>query len=286
MESAVPNEEIERAVSGHYGWSGLMETIEGELRRHGIEPRDVTVGQLAPVDNYHWLRLAGTLALADTAAITASDHVLDVGGGIGGPARQLASRFGCRVTVLDLTPEYCVVGERLTEWTRLTDKVSFTPGSALDMPFAEGTFDVVWTQHASMNIPDKKRLYGEIARVVRPGGRFAMFDALAGPVQPIHFPVPWAGDESCSFLLSPEQTRAVVAQAGFREVSWLTNTDEAFQAALARPDPNAGQPEGAVEGLNPGLLNGPDGPRMGANVQRNLAEDRIVFAMGLFERMS
>ena len=100
------HEEIERSVSGHYGWSGLMETIEDELRRHGIDPREVTVAQLAPVDNYHWLRLAGTLALADAAATSRGERVLDVGGGIGGPARQLASRVGCRVTVLDVTPEY------------------------------------------------------------------------------------------------------------------------------------------------------------------------------------
>lgn len=102
----MPHRDIERSVSDHYGWSGLMETIEEEIRRHGIEPQEVTVAQLAPVDNYHWLRLAGTLALAEAAAITSTERVLDVGGGIGGPARQLASRYGCHVTVLDVTPEY------------------------------------------------------------------------------------------------------------------------------------------------------------------------------------
>lgn len=277
--------EIERSVSDHYGWSGLMATIEEEIRRHGIEPRDVTVAQLAPVDNYHWLRLAGTLALADAAAITGTERVLDVGGGIGGPARQLASRTGCSVTVLDLTPEYCVVGETLTAWTRLTEKVTFTQGSALDMPFPTGSFDVVWTQHASMNIPDKPRLYDEIARVVRPGGRFAMFDVLAGSRQPIHFPVPWATEQSFSFLLSPEETKAMVARAGFRELVWMTDQDEALRNALAKPDPLGEPPDPPGGGLDPGLLNGPDGPRMGANVQRNLEEDRIRFALGVFERL-
>lgn len=275
---------LNQSISDHYGWSGLMETIEDEIRQHGIDPQQVTVDQLAPVDNYHWYRLAGTLALARLAAITASDRVLDVGGGIGGPARQLATRFGCHVTVLDLTPEYCAVGERLTAWTHLTDKVSFVCGNALDLPFSDGSFDVVWTQHAAMNIPDKPRLYSEIARVVRSGGRFVLFDVLAGPQQPIHFPVPWASDQSFSFLLSPEETRALIAQAGFREVSWITGQE--LEAELERYEASAEDvPATSGSGLNPGLLNGPDGSRMGASVQRNMEEGRIVWAMGLFERL-
>jgi SAM-dependent methyltransferase len=236
------------------------------------------------VDNYHWRRLAGTLALADSAAIRRAERVLDVGGGIGGPARQLASRIGCHVTVLDVTPEYCAVGERLTEWTGLTELVTFVHGSALDMPFPDGGFDVLWTQHATMNIPDKPRLYSEIARVVRPGGRFAMFDVLAGPHQPIHFPVPWASDQSVSFLLSPEEARGLITRVGFREVTWMTDQDHALEAALAKHDP-LGEPDSSGNGLNPGLLNGPEGPRMGANVQRNMEEGRICFAMGVFDRL-
>ena len=206
--------EIDERVNRHYGWSGLMETIEDEIRRNGIDPARVTVDELAPVDNYHWHRLAGTLALARAAAITADDSVLDVGGGIGGPARQLAHRYGCAVTVVDLTAEYCAVGETLTAWTNLEDKVSFVCGNALAMPFPDGSFDVVWTQHASMNIADKAGLYREMARVVRVGGRLAFFDVLAGPNQPIHFPVPWASDPSFNFLLTPDETRALDRPVG------------------------------------------------------------------------
>ena len=273
--------EVDERVSDHYGWPGLMDAIEKEIRRHGIEPEDVTVAQLAPVDNYHAFRLAGTLALATAARISAADRVLDVGGGIGGPARQLADRFGCHVTVVDLTPEYCAVGETLTTWTHLTNLVSFVHASALDMPFDDASFDVVWTQHASMNISDKVGLYREVARVVRPGGRFAFFDILAGPNQPIHFPVPWAADPSFSFLLSPTETRALVASEGFRQTSWLTGAD--LKAELDRSDqedPGAQEPL-----LDSGLLNGPDSAAMGDNVARNLKEGRIVPAIGVFERV-
>ncbi len=274
--------EIDDRISSHYGWSGLMEAIEAELQRAGIDPRNVTVDQLAPVDNYHAYRLAGTLALADAAAIQATDRVVDVGGGIGGPARQLAVRFGCSVTVVDLTAEYCAVGRTITEWTHLSDRVSFVHASALEMPFESGSFDVAWTQHASMNIADKAGLYQEIARVVRPGGRFAFFDQLAGPNQPIHLPVPWASDPSFSFLLAPDETRALISEAGFRELTWLT--DDSLMAELDRFDQPSG--DGAGSGLNPQVLNGSDTVRMGENVVRNLKERRILPVIGVFERVT
>jgi len=273
--------EVDERISGHYGWPGLMDAIEKELRRNGIEPEDVTVAQLAPLDNYHAFRLAGTVALADAAGISAADRVLDVGGGIGGPARQLADRFGCNVTVVDLTPEYCAVGETLTTWTHLTDRVSFVHASALDMPFDDATFDVAWTQHASMNISDKDGLYREVARVVRPGGLFAFFDILAGPNQPIHFPVPWSSEPSFSFLRSPAETRALIARNGFRETTWLTGAD--LKAELDRAE--QADPGGQEPLLDSSLLNGPDSAAMAENVGRNLNEGRIVPTIGVFERL-
>ncbi len=220
--------------------------------------------------------------MARAAAIGAADSVLDVGGGIGGPARQLAQRYGCRVTVLDLTAEYCALGETMSAWTNLADKVSFVCGNALAMPFPGGSFDVAWTQHASMNIADKPGLYREMARVVRVGGRLAFFDVLAGPNQPIHFPVPWASDASFNFLLTPEKTRTMIVEAGFREIAWMVGED--LEAELDRPDPQGDQPS-SHPALNPGLLNGPSGPEMGANVGRNSKEGRILAALGVNERI-
>ena len=272
---------VSERVSGHYGWSGLMEAIDSEIRRVGIEPAEVTVDELAPVDNYHWHRLAGTLALAHAAAVRAEDRVLDVGGGIGGPARQLARRFGCEVTVLDLTQDYCDVGRRLTEWTKLEPLVSFVCADALAMPFADETFDLVWTQHASMNIPDKAGLYREIARVLRPGGRFAFFDVLAGPNQPIHFPVPWAAEPSFSFLVSPEQTQTLIGDAGLREIRWVIGDELDDEIARADQELEETSPHPS---MSPGILNGRNAAEMGANVGRNRAEGRIVAVIGIYER--
>lgn len=274
----------EGVVSAYYGRWNLVATIERALRDAGIDPAHVTVEQLAPLDHFHSFGIAGTLELASLAGITAGEHVLDVGGGIGGPARLVASRNGASVTVLDLTPAFCQAGEALTTWARLADRVSFVCGSALDMPFADGAFDLAWTQHAAMNIADKPRLYAEIHRVLRPGGRFALFDVMAGPNQPIYFPVPWASDESSSFLLTPDEVRSLVTAAGFVERAWLSGPELAQTLGQAAPGTAASGIPASAAPLSVSLLMGPDaGVRM-ANIARNTQEGRTTLGMGVFER--
>lgn len=208
-------------------------------------------------------------------------RVLDVGGGLGGPARTLASRFGCSVVVLDLTEELCRAGEALTAMTGLSDLVAFRQGDALDMPFAAETFDVVWTQHSSMNVPDKRRLYAEIRRVLRPGGRLALHEILAGQTSPLHYPVPWARDPSLSHLQPPREVRSSISAAGLRALSWIDETAAAtewFRRRTSAPTPDAPSPLGLH------LLLGPDFGEMLRNQALNLQEGRIVVVQGVFER--
>lgn len=279
------DDDTERAVSAHYSRGDLLATIEAALRGRGLDPAHLTAEQLAPLDNFHSFGVAGTLELLRLANIQPSEHVLDVGGGIGGPARLLASRVGCAVTVLDLSAEFCRTGETLTEWTHLADCVSFTNGSALAMPFADAGFDVAWTQHAAMNIADKPRLYAEIHRVLRPGGRFALFDTVAGPNPPLIFPVPWARDPSSSFLLPPDEVRALILAAGFAEQTWLSGKQLVDQLAQSAPiiPPSQGAP--AAPPLSPAVLMGPDAPLILANAGRNTQEGRTTLALGVFERI-
>ncbi len=265
----------EPLVSAYYGSWNLVETIERALRDSGLDPADVTVEQLAPLDNFHSYGPAGTHELARLAGVTADQRVLDVGGGIGGPARFLAKSYGCSVTVLDLTEEFCRAGEALTAWTHLTDRVTFVHGSALDMPFPDASFDLVWTQHAAMNIADKPRLYSEIHRVLRPGGRFALFDVMEGPNQPLYFPVPWASDPTFSFLLSPDDVRVAISAAGFAERAWVAGAE--LQATIQLPPVPANS-------LNPGVIMGADASTRMANIMRNTKEGRATLGMGIFER--
>jgi len=201
-------------------------------------------------------------------------HVLDIGGGLGGPARTLAMNIGCHITVLDLTEEYCRVGEMLTARTGLSDRVSFQHGNALEMSFADCSFDAVWTQHATMNIEDKERLYAEIHRVLRPGGRHALHEVMAGPVQPIHFPVPWAYDATISFLRPAEAVRTLLKETGFTELVWVE-----IPSPVPPPVPTSG---GAPPlGLHLVLS---DFAARGRNFGRNLREDRVRVIQGVFER--
>lgn len=268
------------AVDAHYGRAGLGARILEALRAAGKDVESLTPEDLAPVDQFHILGHEATLELARRAALRAGAAVVDVGGGIGGPARVLARDFGCRVTVLDLTEEFCRVGADLTRRAGLGDQVRFEHGSALRMPFADGAFDAGWTQHSSMNIEDKDRLYEELRRVVRPGGRLALHEIMGGPNQPIHFPVPWARDASISFLRPAPAIRRLLADLGFKEVTW-TDTSARSLAWVRERMAAAG---GGPPPLGVHLMLGPDAPAMFGNVERNLQEERIVVVEAVFER--
>ena len=193
----------DRPVGEHYARGDLAARILEALRAAGKDPDALTTDDLAPIDQLHIRGKEATLELAHRAGLTSGTRVLDIGGGLGGPARTLASEFGCTVEVLDFTEEFCRAGEHLTTRTGLSNQVSFRHGNALEMPYPDARFDVVWTQHSSMNIADKERLYAETQRVLRPGGRLALHEILAGPVSPIHFPVPWARDPDLGSLRPP-----------------------------------------------------------------------------------
>ncbi|MCA1725141.1 MAG: methyltransferase domain-containing protein [Thermomicrobia bacterium] len=270
-----------QSVSAHYTDGDLGEKILGALRATGKDPDALTMDDLTPVDQFHLGGKPATLALIERAGLRPGMRVLDVGGGLGGPARTLATAANCTVTVLDLSAEFCQVGRMLTARVGMSDRVTFQHGSALAMPFADGEFDAVWTQHATMNIADKGRLYAEISRVLRPGGRLAMHDAMAGPVQPIYFPVPWARDPTISFLCSSAAVRALLVGIGFREIEWVDEREKIVAIlrrqvsilALNGPPP-----------LGMQLLIGTQFPEILGNVARNLEEDRLTIIQAVFER--
>src|SRR5918998_6610430 len=231
----------DRSVGAHYGSGNLATRILEALRTAGKDPDALATADLTPVDQLHARGRGATLELARLAGITSGMRVLDVGGGLGGPARTLASEFGCEVEVLDLTEEFCRAGEVLTARTGLDDRVSFQHGDALEMPYPEAGFDVAWMQHSSMNIPDTEGLYKEIHRVLRPGGRLALHEILAGPVSPIHFPVPWARDPALSHLRPPAEVRALLEEAGFKVLAWIDETAPALRWYRERLGPRAGE---------------------------------------------
>jgi SAM-dependent methyltransferase len=271
-----------RSLSTHYGRKDLGLAIVEGLRAAGKDPDAIRPDDLAPVDHFHIRGKEATLELARLAGLKRGMRVLDVGGGLGGPARTLAGQLGCHVTVLDLTEEYCRVGEDLTRRTGLSGQVVFRHGSALEVPFPDQSFEAVWTEHSSMNIENKERLYDEIHRVLRPGGRLAMYEIMGGPNVPIHFPVPWAREPALSFLRPPQAIRTLLAGKRFNEVAWVDVSTPAldwFRERVATARPAAAPPPLGVH-----LLLGEDFAPMSRNQVRNLEEGRITVVMGVWER--
>ncbi len=272
-----------RDVNARYSFDNLEAKILDGLRALGKNPDALTPEDLAPADQLHSGGLQATLELVALAAVRADESALDVGGGLGGPARILASRSGCHVTVLDLNETFCRTGAALTARVGLSDRVTFQQGDAQAMPFLDQSFDVAWTQHASMNIPNKRLLYQEIFRVLRPGGRFIFHDHMAGPVQPIHFPVPWARDETINHLIAPGEARALLREVGFRERVWEDQSDQTtawFKESLARM--NAAGSGGIPLGLR--LAQGADFDEMMRTQGRNFEERRVSTILGFFDR--
>jgi SAM-dependent methyltransferase len=215
-----------RTVEAYWSREHVAEAILAALSGRGLDLDALTPDLVAPVDQFHGGGKPVTERLARLAVAAPGLRVLDVGGGFGGPARTLAVEFGCRVTSLDLTESYVRAARMLTARMRLDDRVTHEVGNALALPFPDGSFDLVWTQNSGMNIADKERLYAGFHRVLRPGGRLALQEPMAGPGAPVVYPVMWARDASTSFLRSPAEMRAVIEQAGFRALVWDDVTDE------------------------------------------------------------
>jgi sarcosine/dimethylglycine N-methyltransferase len=263
------------ATNAHWGRSDLERVIDAALAGAGKNLDALTIHDLAPVDQFHGGGKASTDRLARLARLEPGMRVLDVGGGLGGPARTLAVEHGCVVTVVDLTESYVRAGQTLTARLGLADRVSHRVCDALALDMGAETFDVVWTQNSGMNIAAKERLYAGFARLLRPGGLLVIQEPMAGPAQPPIFPLMWARDATQSFLRPPAEMRALIEAAGFFARAW-----EDVTAELAGPSTGAAVPAHSIARIVMGDAID-DITRAG---QRNRGEGRVVMIQAVFER--
>lgn len=266
-------------VRDHYRATGLTERLKTALAAFGPDEQRLTPQQLATVDQFHTRGLAATVELAELAGITADASVLDVGSGVGGPARFLAATYDCQVTGIDLSEPFIDAARYLTRRTGQSERVSFETASALQLPFDDGQFDVVLLQHVAMNIADRARLYREIRRVLKSKGKLAIYDVVSNGGDP-HYPVPWARTPATSFLLTAATTRERIEAAGFRTLAWQDDSEVAkawfaqLRASGPQPSPNLG------------VVMGPDFAQLAANLGRNLLEGRLGILTAVFEATS
>lgn len=264
----------EREIIAHYGAGGLLARLNDALRADGADPARPTPEALAPYDQFHGRGLEATEEVAGMMRAGPGDHLLDVGSGIGGPARWFAGRFGCRVTGIDLTPEFVEVARHLTRLVGLDERVRFETGNALAMPFPDASFDGVASMNVSMNIADKSALYREIDRVLKPGGWLVLSEIAQGEGGAPDYPTPWARTAGESFLATPDETRHGLVAAGF-EVVRLESAVERNLAFGARSraivERGGKPPHRAVM-----LIHGEIARQAIANTSRALADGRIV----------
>ena len=263
-------------VRDHYRATGLTERLKVALAAIGPEDQRLTPEQLGMLDQFHTRGLAATADLARLAGIVANMSVLDVGSGVGGPARFLAATYGCRVEGVDLSEPFVDAARYLTGRTGQGGRVSFRAASALDLPFDAGGFHVVLLQHVAMNIVDRPRLYRELRRVLKSGGRFATYDVVLAGGEPL-YPLPWARTPATSFLLTAAATREAIEPAGFRTLTWQDDT-EAAKAWAAQLRASGPPPSPKL-----GVVMGPDFAELSANLARNLMDGRLCILTAVFE---
>ena len=264
----------DREVSSHYSRGQLLSRLNAALIEDGVEPAHPSIEALAPYDQFHGRGQEATVELAGLVQGGATSHILDIGSGIGGPARYFAKRFGCRVTGIDLTPEFCEVARHLARLLDLEDRVTFELGNALAMPFPATRFDGAYSMNVSMNIADKAAFYREIHRVLKPGGWLLLSEITKGESGELDYPTPWARSAATSFLSTPQATRRGLVEAGFEVTQFRSTLEEsrAFgERSRAMVERGEKPPHRAVM-----LIHGDMASQMAKNMSRGLLEGRIV----------
>ena len=263
-------------LEAHYAARDIEGRILAALRAAGLNPEQrLSPEALGALDHFHTGGVRASRELLELARIRADDRVLDIGAGLAGPARLLASALGCRVDCLDMSPDYCAGAALLNRLTGLDDRIDVHEGSALDLPFADDSFDIVWMQNVGMNIADKRKLYGEIRRVLKPGGRYAFQEMTAGDAATTHFPLPWATDAAESFLVTADEMRSVLGESGFVAELFEDTSDVHLSRAAANAEPAAAGQLGLAVFVD-------DIAQKAANARRSLEEGQVRLVRGIF----
>lgn len=259
------------AIAEHWGKGDVYGRIVAALEKMSKPLDGLTIEELAPVDHFHARGFPATVDLADRLTIEAGDEILDIGCGLGGPARYMADRFECRVSGIDITQPFVEAGNKLTALLGMEQAVSIEQGDGQRLPYPDSQFDGAYTQHVTMNVADRPGFFAEAFRVLKPGGFFALTEHGLGPNGDPHYPTPWSEDGTGSHLAAPSETRSLLEEAGFEDIV-VEDTGDKYVAAYKAVMDKARQ--GALPPLGAHILMGKNAPDKVRNAARNIEEGR------------
>ena len=260
-------------LAAHYSARDIEARILAAVRAAGLNPeKRLSPEDLGALDHFHTGGIRASRELLELAQIRPEDRVLDIGAGLAGSARLLAFTIGCRVDCVELSPDFCAGAALLNRLTGLDDRVQVHQGSALELPFADDSFEVVWMQNVGMNIADKQKLYEQIYRVLKPGGRYAFQELAAGKAATTYFPLPWATDPADSFLVSAEGLRSLLGKSGFIAENFEDTSIIHLSRTTADTAPSALTLDVYVDNL----------AQKAGNARRSLQEGQVRLVRGVF----
>ncbi len=261
----------ENAIADHWGKGDVYSLIVSALEKTSKSLDSLTVNDLAPIDHFHARGFPATVELGDRLPIKANQHILDIGCGLGGPARYLAQRFQCKVSGVDITTPFVEAANKLTHLLGMDDRVTIEHGDGHRLPYEDGVFDGAYTQHVTMNVADRAQFFAEAYRVLKPGVFFALTEQGLGLTGNPHYPLPWSEDGSGAYLVSPSETRALLEAAGFENIV-VEDTGAKYLAAYKQAMERAAK--GPLPPLGVHLLMGESTPQKIQNAARNIEEGR------------
>jgi len=247
------------SVAQHYGNDGIVSRIVSALADAGFDTNDLEPNVFAGADEFHIGGRKGSEYVAKALDLESGQRLLDIGSGIGGPARFIANTLDVTVEGIDLTPEFVEAAVEITEMVGMTEQVSFEVGSATSIPFEDDTFDASTMLHVGMNISDKELLFREMARVTKPDGSIVVYDVMRTGEDDLVFPMPWSSTSEYSFV---DTVNAYVKAAESAGLELLTVDDHAEMAVAFFNNPPSEPPP-----VNLGHLMGTGMPEMFANAR-------------------
>jgi SAM-dependent methyltransferase len=260
-----------KTIADHWGRGDIYGLIVSALNGMSKPLDGLTVEDLAPVDHFHARGFPATVELADRLPMKAGQHIVDIGCGLGGPARYMAKRFQCNVSGVDITGPFVEAANKLTALLRMERQVKIQHGDGQRLPYPDSTFDGAYTQHVTMNVADRARFFAEAYRVLKPGAFFALTEHGLGPNGNPHHPVPWSADGSGAYLVTPSETRALLEKAGFQDIV-LEDTGAkyvaGYKAVIERAE------KGVLPPLGTHILMGETALQKTRNATRNVEEGR------------